>query len=189
MNITPTEAADALRDIDATAQRSREFKGYRIAAPYFFLWGAIWIVGYGASGISPGAGRLWLPLSIFGMAASAYIGWRSRGQEGRTQAGAGKAYGQRMWMTFIAFAVFITATYAILPPHESNQMNAFPALVTGMAYTIAGIWASRRYLWLGAAIIAATMLGFLYLAPWFAFWMAAIGGGGLILTGFWMRNA
>lgn len=183
MNITPTEAANALRDIDATARRSREFKGYRIAAPYFFLWGAIWIVGYGASGVSPEAGHLWLPLSILGMAASAYIGWRNRAQ------GSDKAYGVRMWGSFIAFAVFIAATYAILPPHSANQLNAFPALVTGMAYTIAGIWASRRYLWLGAGVIAATMLGYVYLAPWFAFWMAAVGGGGLILTGFWMRKA
>ncbi|MBX7198297.1 MAG: hypothetical protein K1X51_02865 [Rhodospirillaceae bacterium] len=189
MNITPTEAADALRDIDATAQRSREFKSYRIAAPYFFLWGAIWIIGYGATGLSPRYGVVWLPLTVVGMAASAYIGWRSRTQVGRGRSAAAKAYGQRMWMMFIAFAVFIAATYAILPPHDVNQMNAFPALLTGMTYAIAGIWSSRRYLWLGAAIIAATMLGFVYLAPWFAFWMAAVGGGGLILTGFWMRNA
>lgn len=184
MNITPTEAADALRDIDATAQRSREFKGYRIAAPYFFLWGAIWIVGYGATGISPGYGVVWLPLTVIGMAASAFVGWRNR-----KQGSAGKAYGQRMWLSFVAVAVFITATYAILAPHDMNQTNAFPALVTGMAYAIAGIWSSRRYLWLGAAIVAATMLGFIYLAPWFSFWMAAVGGGGLILTGFWMRQA
>ncbi len=184
MNLSPTEAADALRDIDATAARSREFKGYRIAAPHFFLWGAIWILGYGATGVSQDAGRLWLPLTIIGMAGSAYIGWRNR-----TTAGAGKVYGQRMWMTFVAFAVFIAATYAILPPHSVDQMNAFPALLTGLAYTMAGIWASRRYLWLGAGVIAATMLGFIYLTPWFAFWMAAVGGGGLILTGIWMRKA
>ncbi len=52
------------------------------------------------------------------------------------------------------------------------------------------IWSNRpRLIWLGAAVAAATMGGYFFLAPWFAFWMAAVGGGGLILTGFWMRTA
>jgi hypothetical protein len=186
MNISPTEAADALRDIAASADRSREFKGYRMAAPYFFVWGAVWIVGYGASGISPGvAPGLWPVLSVAGMAASAYIGWRNRRQDGM-----GKVYGKRMWQSFIAFAFFVTATYSILPPHSLNQMSAFPALVTGMAYALAGVWSGRtRLVMLGAVVAAATMGGYFFLAPWFAFWMAAVGGGGLILTGFWMRKA
>ena len=185
MNITPTEAADALRDIAASADRSREFKGYRLAAPYFFLWGAIWILGYGATGLSAQAGILWLPLTVGGMGASAYIGWRNR-----TRSAMSAAYGRRMWGSFVAFTLFITATYAILGPHTLNQMNAFPALVTGMAYTLAGLWSGRtRLLMLGALIAAATMAGYFFLAPWFSFWMAVVGGGGLILTGFWMRRA
>ncbi len=185
MNITPTEAAEALRDIDATALRSREFKSYRIAAPYFFIWGVIWILGYGATGLSPRYGIAWLPLTFIGVVLNAYIGWRNRRQE------SGSArQGTMWWATFIAFALFIAATYAILPPHEVNQMNAFPALVTAMAYGLAGIWSNRpRLIWLGAAVAAATMGGYFFLAPWFAFWMAAVGGGGLILTGFWMRTA
>jgi hypothetical protein len=186
MNISPTEAADALRDIQASADQAREFKGYRLAAPHFFLWGTIWIIGYGASGLSPVAGRLWLPLTVIGIVASAFIGWRNRGQKAPGSAG----YGRRMWLTSIAFALFITATYAILPPHTANQMNAFPALLTGMAYALAGVWSGRRRLvMLGAVVAAATMVGYFFLAPWFAFWMAAVGGGGLILTGFWMRKA
>ena len=185
MNISPTEAADALRDIAASADRSREFKGYRLAAPYFFLWGAIWIIGYGVSGLSPQLSYLWALLSLGGMAASAYIGWRNRRHEGW-----GATYGKRMWLSFAAFGLFITATYAILPPHTVNQMNAFPALLTGMAYALVGIWSGRRrFLMLGAVVAAATMLGYFFLAPYFAFWMAAVGGGGLILTGFWMRKA
>lgn len=185
MNISPTEAADALRDIAASADRSREFKGYRLAAPYFFLWGAIWIIGYGVSGISPELSHLWAPLSIAGMALSAFIGWRNRGQSGLDA-----PYGRRMWLSFIAFALFITFTYAILQPRTVNQMNAFPALVTGMAYALAGVWSGRnRLLILGGFVAAATMLGYFYLAAYFALWMAAVGGGGLILTGFWMRKA
>jgi hypothetical protein len=186
MSISPLEAADALREIKASAARSREFKGYRLAAPYFFVWGAVWILGYGATGIAPRYGVAWLPLTIAGIAASAYIGWRNRKQDEPGAPRIGRAWGA----SFIAFALFITATYAILPPHDVNQMNAFPALVTAMSYALAGLWTNRvRLTWLGAAIAAATMGGFFFLTPWFAFWMAAVGGGGLILTGFWMRKA
>lgn len=187
MNISATEAREALRDIDASAARSREFKGYRLAAPYFFLWGVVWVLGYGATGISPRYGAVWLPLTLLGIAVSVYLGRRNRAQDGAQD---GARYGKRVWATFIAFALFITATYAVLPPQESNQMSAFPALVTAMAYALAGLWTNRlRLTWLGAAIAALTMGGYFFLAPWFAFWMAAVGGGGLILTGFWMRKA
>ena len=185
MNISPTEAADALRDIAASADRAREFKGYRMAAPYFFLWGTIWIIGYGVSGLAPHYANLWAPLSVIGMVVSAVIGWRHR----RNMV-TGAAYGKRMWLSFATFAIFITATYAILPPHSLNQMNAFPALLTGTAYALSGVWSGRaRLLILGAVVVAATMGGYFFLAPYFAFWMAVVGGGGLILTGFWMRKA
>ena len=185
MNISATEAREALREIDASAERSREFKGYRLAAPYFFTWGVIWILGYGATGLDSRYGLAWAPLTVLGILISASFGRRDRVQDGH-----GARYGKRLWASAIAFALFITATYAVLPPHELNQMNAFPALVTAMGYALAGLWTHRlRLTWLGAAIAAATMGGYFFLAPWFSFWMAAVGGGGLILTGFWMRKA
>jgi hypothetical protein len=187
MNISPTEAADALREIAASADRAREFKGYRLAAPYFFLWGSIWILGYGASGVAPSLGIFWLPLSVLGMILSGVISYRQRTRPG-SRAPHGPN-GRRAGLSSVAFVVFMAATYAILPPHTTNQMNAFPALMVGMTYMLGGIWMYQRYLWLGLAIIASTLLGYFFLAPYFAFWMAIIGGGGLILTGFWMRKA
>jgi len=186
MTVSPADAALALREIDASASRSREFRGYRIAAPHFFLWGAIWIIGYGVTGFDVHTGGiLWLVLTVAGLAASVAM---TRGQHGRLGDAARKA-GQRVGLSSLAFVAFMIATYAILPPHTVNQMNAFPALLVGMSYVIVGIWMYRRFLWLGAAIIAATLLGYFLLAPWFSFWMAAVGGGGLVLTGLWMRRA
>ena len=184
MNISPTEAADALRDIADSADRSREFKGYRIAAPYFFLWGAIWILGYGATGVSLRAAILWLPLTVIGIGVSAYLGWRNS-----RRFATGKAWGKRMFGMFVVIALFITATYAILPPHNQLQTGAFSALISALMYSIVGLWTYRRYLWLGIFLGAATMFGFFFLTAWFSFWMAVIGGGALILTGFWMRKA
>ena len=185
MTISTTEAREALRDIDASADLARAFQGYRIAAPYFFIWGVIWIVGYGATGLSPSNYVVWPPLTVVGMALSVYVGWRNRAQKGRDA-----RFGMRMWATFLAFALFVAGTYAILQPHIPNQFSAYPALVTGMAYALAGLWSNRlRLTVVGAAIAAAAMIGFFYLGDYLAFWLAAFGGGGLILTGFWLRSA
>jgi len=188
MTISASEAREALRAINESADRSQAFRGYRLGAPFFFLWGAIWVICYGATGIDPHFGVIWLPAIVIGMAISAVIGRRIRLTAGM-QREPGHV-GRTMWATFLAFGLFVTATYAIMRPHESSQLNAFPALVTGMAYTLAGLWTRRfRFVAVGAVIAAATIIGFFYLTPWLPFWLAAIGGGGLILTGFWMRTA
>lgn len=184
MSITPTEAADALRDIAASADHSRQLKGYEHAAPYFFLWGAIWIIGYGATGMSPRYGIIWLPLGLVGMAASFIIGLRQKRSHTISQ----RKFGVCMGLTWWVFIAFYAATLAVLQPHTPNQSGAFPALLMSAIYAGVGIWFLPRWLWLGIGIFTATLIGYFFLAPWFSFWMAAVGGGGLVLTGFWMRK-
>ena len=188
MTISADDARAALRTIHESADQSQAFRGYRRGAPHFFVWGAIWVVCYGACGFDPNLGFIWFPATVLGMAASAVIGRRTKMTGGELREPA--QFGRAMWATFLAFGLFITATYAILRPHDLNQFNAFPALVTGMAYTLAGLWMRRyRLLFVGIMLAAATMIGFFYLGPWLAYWLAAVGGGALILTGFWMRQA
>ena len=186
MAITTTEAAAALRDISAADARSREFKGYRRGAPYFLLWGIIWVVGYGLAGLSPRYGVAWFPLSLIGSIASAVIGRRQRRRE--SDRGAARAT-LRYAGTCFAYLLFLIAAYAVLPPHEPNQLCAFPALFIGTMYLMAGIWIYQRYLWVGMVLIVATLGGYFLLAPWFSYWLAVVGGGALILTGLWMRKA
>ena len=42
---------------------------------------------------------------------------------------------------------------------------------------------------LGLALIGLTALGYFVMPEYFRYWMAAVGGGGLIVGGLWMRNA
>lgn len=182
MNITPTEAADALRDIDQSATHSRQLKGYRHAAPYFFMWGLIWIVGYTATGISPANAWLWMPLAAGGATGSFIIGrFQARPQANRVSP-------VRVGLTWAAVTAFYVAVLLVMRPHELNQFSAFPALLAAVIYALIGVWFLPRWLWLGLGIFVATLAGYYLLAPWFSFWMAAVGGGGLFLTGFWMRK-
>jgi hypothetical protein len=41
---------------------------------------------------------------------------------------------------------------------------------------------------LGLALIGFTALGYFAMPQQFLYWMAAVGGGGLILGGLWMRS-
>jgi hypothetical protein len=38
-------------------------------------------------------------------------------------------------------------------------------------------------------MIVLTFVGFLISAQYLAFWIAAVGGGGLIVSGLWLRSA
>ena len=154
MNLTPSEAADALRDIDQSATHSRQLKGYRHAAPYFFMWGLIWIIGYTATGISPSNGWLWLPLALGGMIGSFVIGRiQSRQQANRISP-------VRTGLTWVVAIAFYVATLAVLQPHDANQFSAFPALLMSAVYAVIGIWYLPRWLILGACIFAATLAGY-----------------------------
>ena len=56
-------------------------------------------------------------------------------------------------------------------------------------YAAIGLWLGLRYILAGAFMAAATLGAYFFLREYFFFWMALVGGGSLILTGFWLRRA
>jgi hypothetical protein len=67
-------------------------------------------------------------------------------------------------------------------------MGAIGATVPMFAYVVMGLWLDHFMIWIGLAITGLTVLG-LFLAPaWFWIWMAVMGGGSLVSTGFLIRN-
>jgi hypothetical protein len=181
MSLTPNEAADALRDIEKTGRRSGEAVGYRYAAPHFILWGLVWVAGYGGTDFFPrDAGMIWLGAIVLGAIASALVR--------RTGAGAGKSAWQTVGLVIIV-ALFIAATYLVMWPVGPKQQAAFPPLLAGAAYSGMGLFAGVRWIVAGAAIAALTVAGFFLIREHYALFMAAVGGGGLVLAGLWMRSA
>jgi hypothetical protein len=151
------------------------------------LWGAIWIVGYTSNGLWPQWGGLvWLPLIALGALGSVVLGMQvhrrpeEAGRRGETLAISG---------AFVTVAGFFFATYAILQPRDSLAKLAFPALVTGLIYAVVGMVRMPRMLFIGAAMIALTFVGFQLFGPYLPFWIAAVGGGGLVVSGLWLRSA
>lgn len=177
------EAATTLQEIARAERQSGQAYHYRKASPHLFLWGVIWIVGYAITYARPRWHLLWIILTITGVLGSFWIGQRAR--TGESQA----SFGWRYAASFIAVFFFIVALFAILPPQSSLQIDAFFPLLIGIWYVLLGIWTGAiRVAVLGLALGLLTVGGYFWLQPYFLLWMAGLGGGALILGGFWLRR-
>lgn len=188
MAISPAEAASALRDVEAATARTVEMRAYGYASPHLILWGLIWIAGYGLMGRLPQEdwGWLWLVLDSIGGGGSALLAYRARIASRGGGAAAPSVCSLLIALFFVA--MFIAAVYVVFAPTRPEPYLVFPALVLGLVYVVAGIWKLRRLAWIGAAVFVLTLAGFLLLKPWLAYWLAAVGGGGLVLGGLWLRK-
>jgi hypothetical protein len=193
MNISQAEAASALRDVDAATARTIEMRAYGYASPHLILWGLIWIVGYALMGALPQKdwGWIWLPLDLAGIVGSVMLGQRSRRMKAAagSATGSGTGPGMGTMMAVMLFVVlFVFAVYAVFAPTTPEPYLVFPAMVVGLVYVAAGAWKMPRLALVGAAVFALSVAGFLFLKPHLAYWIAAVGGGGLVLGGLWLRN-
>jgi hypothetical protein len=182
MTIQPEEAASALNRIEDAGRQSARAYRYQKVSPHFFLWGAIWVVGYGLTYARASAAVIWPLLVVLGILGSFWLG-RRRGAK------SSRAYAWRYATTVLAAFLFIEALLAILPPKSSLQVDALFPLLVALAYAMLGIWTGgTRIAWLGLVLAALTVGAYFWLPQYFLLWMAAIGGGALILGGVWMRR-
>lgn len=186
MGISRNEAASALADIESTAGRGRVLTGYRISGPIMMSWGLVWALGYSAMGLLPSEqwGLTWMVLDVIGIAATILFSRR-----GAIRAGASPkvGYGWKITMGVFVILAFVSATYSLFHPSLEAAM-VYPGLITGLIYAGIGIVFAPRYLLVGLAIAVASLVGYYAFQPWLAFWMAAVGGGGLFLSGLWLRK-
>lgn len=178
------EASETLKSIQQTQGRSAQAYGYQSAAPFLILWGVIWFLGYGATDLYPRyADWAWGTLVVIGFALSAFLGKRSSTRPD------GARHGMRIMATWLTMLVFVSAVFSVMPPTRNEQIGAFIPLLIAFFYGVLGIWAGMRFLIAGAAIAVLTLGGFFLLQSHFSLWMAAVGGGTLVATGFWLNKA
>lgn len=176
MGLSPQDALAALNDVEAADARARASQANRAGAPYLLLWGAIWVVGYVLTGLLPGnlINPMWMVLGLGGGVASMLMPRRAGGKAGLA--------------VFLAIAAFVAATFWVMRPTEPAQITVFPPMIVALVYMLMGSVRQTRLMWVGAALFVLTMIGYAFLKPVLPFWLAAVGGGGLILGGLWMRQ-
>ncbi|MGH9475078.1 MAG: hypothetical protein ACRD1C_01970 [Terriglobales bacterium] len=181
--VSIAEATDALQDIAATQERSKQLYGCQMAAPHLILWGAVWVLGYGIPWLFGTPDWTWAALVIPALAGSFWIGKQQTRHAAEAHAG-------RYLAAMIAVAGFIFALFAVIQPQNDLQVGAVMPLLVAIAYALDGIFHSGARMWLtGLGIGVLTVVGFFWLPQYFLPWMALTGGGGLILGGVWLRSA
>ena len=102
MNITPTEAEQALEAIQVMVRKTQ--KAISKSGAYYFLivWGFVWLFGFLSSHFvrGPAVGYIWAGLDILGGLLSAIIGIRL-GQQGPQSVGTG--FREADWLVLAAF--------------------------------------------------------------------------------------
>jgi hypothetical protein len=187
MNISRNEAEAALSDIEQAAARACVQRSYRFASPILILWGVIWVLGYAAMGFLTGPRRSlpWIPLDLIGIAGTLFVVRRARGAASARSVGAGNRFSV---FHMLAIVFMLAATFVMFGPSQPAAYLAYPGLLVGFSYMMFGIMRMPRLAWIGAAMSALTLLGFFLAKDILSYWMAAVGGGGLILGGLWLRK-
>jgi hypothetical protein len=183
MPLSSEEALASLAEAENARRRSAQLYGYTKASPHLIMWGIIWVLGYGGTGLShQNADYIWAALVTIGICGSVYFGRRSSRYGCQEHPYAWRAGALAMIILF-----FVGATYTVMWPVYGPQLCAFPALITGTVYAGVGLWAGMRYVVTGILVLALTLFGFFFVHE-IEYWMAFIGGGSMILAGIWFRK-
>lgn len=158
--------------IDQT--RLRAAHGY----PYFLVWGLAWIVGYAGSLRWPYIWGLVLPA---GGVASLLVAWLRRGPGSRSPLA-----GRIDAANGILFGAALAASLLLISDNQASR--AFWPIAIGTIYLVNAVFIGWELAAIGAWTIAAGAVSFLMPEVTALIWLAAAGGGSLLLTGFLLRR-
>jgi hypothetical protein len=181
MPLTQDEAATALGEIERTGRQTTELQVYEGAAPFFLVWGLVWVFGYTMTHFMPEyRNAFWASGVTVGAVLSIVLGQRL-GTKGR---------GFSAWR-YAAISAGIAAFFALASmvlKLNVREVDAFVPLMFAGIYLAVGVFAGTRFAVCGAILAIATAVGFYNAGELFGLWMAVAGGGVLLLTGFWLRR-
>jgi len=187
MNISPTEAEEALAAIQTMVNKTRRAISSSGAYAFLIIWGFVWLFGFLGSYFLPAktAGFIWMGLDIIGAFLSAVIGIRmNRAIRSPTAAASGKRIG---WF-WLVLSFYCAAALAVAQPIDGKLLAMFIILFAMVGWMAMSLLLSFASVWWGLIITALALIGYFWLADFFYLWMAALGGGGMIALGFYIRN-
>jgi hypothetical protein len=180
----PEEAARALSDIEQMVARVRQSRIYDLASQIMIAAGTLVLAGNIATFVAPRyAGYIWITVNILTVASFAALSTMGPGPIG------GRAFDFRTLAAFLLFYAFGIFCSVVLGHYGPRELGAFWPVYFMLFYCIAGLWFGRAFIAIGLAIIVLTLIGYFFVEGGaFLLWMAAINGGGLTLSGLWMRR-
>ena len=186
MNISPSEAEEALASIQAMMTKTRRAISSSGAYIFLIIWGIIWLLGFlGSQFLSPPiAGYAWAVLDTLGGILSAAFGIRmSRGVRSSSPMLSGKRIGIFWLLNFL----YCIAAVAVSWPASGKQIAMYIILFVMIGWIALSMLLSFASIWPGLIITALALIGY-FLLPGIFYLLMAMLGGGLIVLGFYIRS-
>lgn len=187
MDISPTEAEEALAAIQTVVHKTQRWISSSGAYAILIIWGLVWLLGFLSSHFLPDvtAGQIWIGLDIVGGIFSAVIGSRMKRRVRSPSApSSGKRIGWFWLFLFLTCAIAI----GIARPADGKQLAMLIILFVMIGWMAMSFLLSFLSAWLGIAILALALIGYYFLGDYFYLWMGILGGGGMIVSGIYIRN-
>ena len=185
MNVSPSEAEEALAAIQTMAQRTRRSIASGGTAVTLIVTGVVWLIGFTCTQFLPEiAGTIWTGLSILGGILGGVLGFR-QGRRVRSPATAPTA--KRVGVFWLFLVPYSIAIIAIARPTDGKQAALFVILFIMLGQLAMGMLFSFSSVWWALPITALALIGYFFLADIFYLWMAILGGGGMIALGLYIR--
>lgn len=191
MLLSKDEATQALQDIDAAQQRTYAMQCYRNAAPYFVLWGCVWLLANSLTELRPDhGGNIWRALTLLGSAITVWLIVRSARQHSATVSSRSLARkrSRQLGVTWLVIIGYFIANSAVLPHLDAKQGNAYISLFWAFIYVLMGVWMGWRIFTVGILTAASILIGYFMITTHYFLWMGLVTGSLLILGGLWLRK-
>jgi hypothetical protein len=187
MNITPTEAEEALAAIQTMVRKTRRAISSSGAYTFLIVWGFVWLFGFLANHFVPNetAGYIWFGLDVLGGVLSAVIGIR---MNRNIRSPSASATGKRIAWFWLLLFLYCFAAIGVAWPVDGKELAMLIILFVVVGWMAMGLLLSFVSIWWGLAITALALIGYFLLPDIFYLWMAILGGGGMIALGFYIRN-
>lgn len=181
--IDSKEASAALSEINDMVQRVRQSRIYDLASQFMVVAGILVVAGNLATFFVPhSAAVIWPAVNVLTVSISAVISIYDHRRTGLL------SFDLRVFFVFVLFYAFGTLCTLVLGHFGPREMGTFWPIYFMLFYCIAGLWFGRAFLTIGLAITLLTLIGYFFItSAEFLIWMAVVNGGGLVVSGLWMR--
>jgi len=187
MNISPTQAEEALTAIQVIMKKTRRAISSSGAYRFLVVWGVVWLLGFLNSQFLPDrtAGFVWMGLDILGGIASAVVGMRmNRG----LRSASSTATGKRIAFFWLLLFCYCVAAITVAWPADGRQFAMFIILFVGVGWMAMGLLLSFASIWWGLVLTGLALVSYFLLLDIFYLVMSILGGGGMIALGLYIRS-
>ena len=186
MNISPTEAEEALAAIQRMKQKTRHSIANSGICISLIVTGIIWLVGYTCTQFLPKeiVVYIWIGLSILGGTLATVLGIRM-GKRVRSPSTAATA--KRIGLFWLLLVLYCIATIAVAWPMDGKQLTIFIVLFFMVGQLAMGLLFSFASVWWPLPITALVLISYFLLPGFFYLWMGVLGGG-MIVLGLYIRS-